>query len=302
MKRNCRVIKFLLVLLVLVAVFAGCEYPFYKNYPSPEDDAAWVSKDGSMYLQPHDGLLICQMLQGEEVVPMEARVGQGQVWLFSSKDFWRVSQSMGTDGEQLEWWWNGYFAQEWFRIKVKEGIYHNEGETITFYRTDSKRGSKIPVDPKLKEVTISTSARDKDLGHIQDFFLLSSEYSTERRNLHEIFDWDYKIGDCYEDPSLQKQARIIAEQYPLDDHFSHLVDISHYVWDLYDYLVESGMQERLMAPKYVWCFKDDYIVIKFMNPCFDADGNEIAPQSGDAIYALVSEVDGHVIHYGRAGE
>lgn len=75
---------------------------------------------------------------------------------------------------------------------------------------------------------------------------------------------------------------------------------SHYTWDLYDYLVESGMQERTMAPKHVWFYDDGYALACFQVPYFDQNGIERNYAGGGQLYALISTEDGHIIHYGTA--
>ncbi len=296
MKTRFWAIKAIVIFLLVVAILAGCEYPFYKYYPSGDQyGVAWVSDDGSMYLQSHDGLLICQILDGGKIVPLKVSVGQGQVWLSSFENFWRVSQSDSAGMEVVEQW-SGHFAEDWFTVEVAKGIYHDEGDVITFYRADSEKGSAIDVPPELKEVTVSTSARDADLGHIKEFVLTSWEYFPDGCNHYGIPLWNYELDHRYEDAQLQKRATEIFEKYPFNGRFDS-VNMSHYVWELYDYLVESGSQNRMMAPKYVYSFKEDYIVIKFQIPSFDENGVESDP-SGDAVYALISAVDGHIIHYG----
>ena len=113
--------------------------------------------------------------------------------------------------------------------------------------------------------------------------------------------WDYDADDWYDAPELQQEATKIAEAYPLTDRENY-ANIRNYVEALYSYMLEAGTLEQGLVPKCVHRYLDAYLMIEFLTPVFDTDGNEITPEDADTVCALISAEDGHIIHFGRAND
>lgn len=293
--------RLLILFLVLCLLLTGCHYCWHMDLAEKHPDALWVSEDGTMCMQflEDEDVMIFQMLHEGEVIAMIASGEGPNIQLCST--YWQIREGFIWSDDVTESWAGNFRYDDKFTATVERTTYFKVGDTFTFYRADSRKGSKIEIPPELKEITITTRPRGKELGSIQAIFWKSNEYSSTQSTLYGVIDWNFDIDYWYEDSSLQEYALNILPETSAPKYSSEL-SVSQYTWELYDYLVDSGMQDRLMVPKYVYHFTDDYLVIKFMKPSFDADGHEIAPMGSDAIYALVSAVDGHIIHYGRAGE
>ncbi len=177
-----------------------------------DDGYDWASKDGTTYIQPHEGLYVCQILRYGEVISIITDTFLGTISIRPyHDDFWCISRTQWvTAGNYPMEEGSGIFRRDWFRVRMGDGFYFDEDDTLTFYRVDSKKGAKIEVKDELKEITISTYARKPELGHILEFNLKAT-YEAHDQGLC----WDFPLDHRYDNPELQKHAMEIAEMWLL---------------------------------------------------------------------------------------
>lgn len=93
---------------------------------------------------------------------------------------------------------------------------------------------------------------------------------------------------CFDNDALQKAATEIPVEYLLDD--DHRVAL--YSWALRDICIEMGLFSGEYVPSSAYCHTDDIIYILYGKP-----ENENRYSEEPVPVAIVSAVDGHVIHF-----
>lgn len=109
---------------------------------------------------------------------------------------------------------------------------------------------------------------------------------------YQSTDWDdiviSTLDQRFDNDMLQKMATEIPVEYPLND--DHRVAL--YSWALRDICMELGLFSEEYVPSSAYCYTDDIICILYGKP-----ENKNRYSEEPVPVAIVSAVDGHVIHF-----
>ena len=96
------------------------------------------------------------------------------------------------------------------------------------------------------------------------------------------------LDQRFDNDTLQKAAAEIPVEYPLNNDYR----VALYSWALRDICMEMGLFSGEYVPSSAYCHTDDIIYILYGKP-----ENENRYSEEPVPVAIVSAVDGHVIHF-----
>lgn len=117
-----KILLLIVLLLFLFSTLCMCRVRPSNTWSHSvvDDGYDWASKDGTMYMQLHEGLYVCQMLRDGEVISIITDTFLGTISFRPyHDDFWRISRTQWvTAGNYPMEEGSGILRRDWFRVRM----------------------------------------------------------------------------------------------------------------------------------------------------------------------------------------